>query len=521
MLPIILAVQTATFQGIGAALLPLVIVALLIDSALVTIWYMLGSILGNAAAKASARSELYQVGGTALLAVLLIALLTTFSLAFYNILSSTKLLNPSTVSSICQGIMSNSGLTMLGSKGAIMSSSKSGSSSPFPGFCDMVDPAKLQTPTAQMDYPLAVTGVIVANLTNQTITNLNSAFVLDSFLGFLSTLQPEMRFCVSDPEAIQCVGPVPNILATSTVYVGVSFIPYAGFDYLYKSLADFGTMLTNAYTLFVAQLTFIVVFVFLWPYLVFIGLVLRSTPFTRGVGGLLIATAIGMALFYPLVYSIEYLSLNNWSQQQLSSETLGTANAIYGYNYVTSIPGRSVVMCPGEGTAPASSQCACSSSVPYKPVCTGSTPYCSDAEIKPTCNYTVNFFVQPSVANIAQADGCWPHIGPWSTDLITAEAADIGTLLVPLYSMFMPLLSMATKGFGFNTNGIPTFPLPAGCTSGNALKTFEAMMQSFGIIGVSAYLLPVLNLVITLSAILGLSGLLGGDTSLAGIAKLL
>ncbi len=516
MLPIILTLQAATFQGIGAVFLPLVMVALLLDSAIVTIWYMLGSMLGNAAVKASARSEFYQVAGTALLAVLIMALLTTFSISFYNILGSTKLLNPTATNSICQGIMSNTKLAMLGSDGAIMHRTTS-SSSPFPGLCDMVDPAELQTPTTQMDYPLAVTGVIIANLTNQTITNLNSAFVVDSFFGFLSTLQPEMRLCTGDfvTPAEQCILPIPDP-ATTTEYIGMSFVPYAGFDFIYKSMTDFGTMLTNAYTLFVAQLVFVVIFVFIWPYLIFIGLVLRSNPFTRGVGGLLIAVAIGMVLFYPFIYSTEYLSLNTWSQQQSAPAVLATSvNAIYGYNYVTSIPGSSVVVCPGEGTAPPSSGCACGTDIPYKPVCTGSKPYCTGS-VDPTCNYTVNFFVQPSIENIALSNSCWPEIAGHHVALIVAEVADIDTLQLPGYSMFSLVAAQLSS-----VGAVPRFPLPATCYPDNAVKTFEGMLQSFGIIGITAYLLPVLNLVITLSAILGLSGLLGGDTSLAGIAKLL
>lgn len=525
MLPIIL--QAVTFEGAETALVPLMIVALLLDSALVSIWYMVGSILGNSAAKASARSELYQIGGTALLAVLIVALLTTFSSAFYNILGSTKLLNPAVTNSICQNIMAGTKLTILGSNGVVMSGSQE-SGSTFPGFCNMVNPSQPQTATTRMDYPLAATGVIIANLTNQTMTNLDSSFVVDSFLGFLTNLAPEIRLCLGSIPALQCVTPIPNPAATLTVNIGASFAPFAGLDFIYKSLADYGTMITNAYTLFVAQLTFIVVFVFIWPYLIFIGLVLRATPFTRGVGGLLIAAAIGMVLFYPLIYSIEYLSLGNGLVQSNA--------ATYGYNYITAIPGRGAVVCPGEANAiggPAVPSCGssssldtpgCSNSIVYSPVCFAPSgqvdksvqPLCTDS-VAPTCNYTVNFFVQPSIKDEALSYGCWPafqHGQP--APLNSAEFVDITVLLVPFYSLVAPLISLAAV-----PNSIPTLWLPAMCKPDAALKTFQAMTQSFGVMGISAYLLPVLNLVITLSGILGVSGLLGGDTSLAGIAKLL
>ena len=46
------------------------------------------------------------------------------------------------------------------------------------------------------------------------------------------------------------------------------------------------------------------------------------------------------------------------------------------------------------------------------------------------------------------------------------------------------------------------------------------IMNAYGIIGIPAYWLPIMNLVITLSGIIGLSGLLGGDTSMAGLGNL-
>ena len=411
----------------------------------------------------------------------------------------------------------------------------------------MVKPVNLQAPTNQIDYPLAVTGVIVANLTNQTITNLNDAFVVDSFLGFLSTLQPEIRVCYNDdpiaaPESVQCLSPLPDPIA-STTYITLSFQPYAGFDFIYKSLTDLGTMLTNAYTLFIAQLVFIVVFVFIWPYLLFMGLVLRSTPFTRGVGGLLIAVAIGMVLFYPLMYTTEYLVLGSNSNAAVQSNAQA-----YGYSYITGLPGRGAAVCPGEVItstgAPLPASCkisadttGCSNSMIYSPVCftslgkqdSGNNPVCpqvynaitkQEDTINPTCNYTLNFFVEPSIEEIARTNQCWPHVlGGASVDLYAAEAGDVMTLLIPLYSAIGPLVALVSNGFHLAT--MPSFPLPFVCTSDHAFATLKGMMQSFGIIGISAYIVPILNLVITLTAILGVSGLLGGDTSLAGIAKLL
>ena len=125
-----------------------------------------------------------------------------------------------------------------------------------------------------------------------------------------------------------------------------------------------------------------------------------------------------------------------------------------------------------------------------------------------------------SPLHFSNSKGCWPSLpGVQQVPLSTAEFADIAVLLIPFYSAVAPLISLI--GNGFAPTSMPAFPLPALCTPTAAMNTFNAMIQAFGVMGVSAYLLPVLNLVITLSAILGVSGLLGGDTSLAGISKLL
>ena len=523
MLPIIL--QLTNFSNVESLLMPLVIVALLIDSAIISIWYMVGSLLGNMGVKMSARDEFYQLAGTVLITILIMGLLTSFSSMFSDALSSSPLLKPSTVSSLCKNIMATSQLNMLKQDGAFMSGPSSGAST-FPGLCNMVDPAQPQTLTTKIDYPLAVTGVIIANLTNQTVNNLNSTFVFDAFIGFLWTLKPTITFCASNPIAWQCIIPgFPNPASIGTFRFIFAFSPYAGLEYIYRSMSTFSAMLTNAYELFVAQLIFVMIFVFVWPYLIFIGLVLRSTPFTRGIGGLVIAAGIGIVLFYPVMYSLEYLSLG-------TGLSASTYSDIYGYNYVTSIPGKDIVMCPSEGPANTVNPTACavgstptcSGTTPYKPICADpsgnkvGTPACPkfySNTISPTCNYTVNFFVQPNIKNAAELYGCWPS----GSSLSDAEAEDIAFMLIPFYSSVSLIISGITAHFV--PYSVPSFYLPSRCPSSAALNTYNAILQSYGMMGITTYILPLLNMFITLSAILGISGLLGGDTSLAGLSKLL
>jgi hypothetical protein len=59
------------------------------------------------------------------------------------------------------------------------------------------------------------------------------------------------------------------------------------------------------------------------------------------------------------------------------------------------------------------------------------------------------------------------------------------------------------------------------CTPPEAEAMLFSLVNSYGMYGINAYFLPILDLLITISAIIGLSGLLGGDTELAGLSKLI
>lgn len=511
MLPILL--QIGSFSGAETSLLPLVFVAMLLDSAIVSVWYVLGVFLNNAHVKSSALTEFYQVGGTALLTAIIIGLLASYSSSFFSIMGSTQLLNPTTVSALCQNIMHTSQLDMLKSDGVVLSGPSPSSSAPstsFVGFCNMVDPTKLDSVTAMINYPLAVTGVINANLTNQTAANLDSSFVFDAFLGFLTKLSPFVRLCVAmTPPALVCQ-PFATIPQPS-FDLNVSFTPYSGYSYIYGSMIAFGTMLTNAFTVLVAVLVSDMILVLAWPYLIFIGLVLRSTPFTRGVGGFIIAVAIGVVLFYPLTYAMEYLALGGGGGTAVQSGA-GT----YGYNSITTIPG-STITCPANtlDTPTCSSGTPMCSAADYSPTCSGGgTPSCQFPSSPASCNYTVNFFAEPSVEMVVKHYKCWPSAG-----LNIAEMEDITFMMIPFYSVAAPLISLISNGQ--QPNFAPDMHLPAACASGNAFKTLTAVLQAYGLIGITTYLLPIINFIITMSAILGVSGLLGGDTSLAGLAKFL
>jgi hypothetical protein len=297
-----------TFSSVKASLFPLVILALLIDSGFIAIWYIVGSLLGNSTVKAGARDEFYQLVGTALLIAIVIAAMYIVASSFMSIYSSTLLMNPSAIHTMCSNIISESR-----SNGLSLNSYYLSGSSTFPGLCSMVsNGASSSSLTSQLDYPLSATTVIIANLTNQAVQDYQASFEFDALIGFLSKLSPQINVCASPSSYFgPCFIPLLGSLEPPAFLLHVQFTPYAGYSMIYKLLTPLGTLMTTAIEFYVAQLTTNVVALYIWPYLIFFGLILRSIFITRKLGGLLIAAAIGIIIFFPAIYSLEYLSLAN------------------------------------------------------------------------------------------------------------------------------------------------------------------------------------------------------------------
>lgn len=446
----------------GKSLLPLVSVALLLDSAIVAVWYFVGSMLKNSALKAGAISEFYQLGGTV---VITIAILSTLGIAanmFSGALNSTHLMNSGTLTTMCDGLMNPGGnpnnLNILGPSYSLLSGGSSTSStSSFPGLCNMLSPT---TMGGKIDYPLVASSVIIANLTNQTVTNLNDFFYVDNFIMFLATFTPSISACL-------------GALDTCAAQAGVSFTPYAGIDSMKRNFKNMGSILTMATESFIAQLILSSMFLYIWPYLLFIGLVLRATFFTRKIGGLFIALAIGGILFFPIMFSAEYLALGNGvplTQAQLNA---------YGYN---SVNAQTLQLPAG---------------------CTGGTTS------KPSCgSYNLNFYTLPSFKEIAIQNQCWtPHY-------ILDEGLDVGGWLVAPIGFLVNLVNHFLTG-------APVGLFPIVCSTTNLAVMILQMWQAVAITGIITWIIPILNIMIVLSGVRGISGLMGGDTTLAGLSRLI
>ncbi|MEM0202249.1 MAG: hypothetical protein QXR73_03670, partial [Candidatus Micrarchaeaceae archaeon] len=144
---------------------------------------------------------------------------------------------------------------------------------------------------------------------------------------------------------------------------------------------------------------------------------------------------------------------------------------------------------------------------------TNSTYFIPNSTGKP---YVTNFYIMPNITSIAVYGGCWPYKG----NLFETEQADTQDLLIPYANggvIFHSIMAFADHN--------PTPPtgvlgIPYACNSMEALNTNYLMVRSYGVFGISAYFLPIINIIIVLTAIIGVSGLLGGDTSLAGLSRL-
>ncbi len=434
-------------------LLPLAFAALLISSGIISVWYVIGILINNESIKASALGEFTQMVGTLILIAVVIYSLTILSTALYTSLNGTKLMSQSSISSLCSKIETNSGLYILGSgSGSLLSSTDP----KYPGLCYYVNSLSGSSVNTHIDYPLAAAGVLDANLTNQIAINLNSLFVVEAYVGFYS------KFTVID--GIGFVVPLEGFIT-----------PDSGFRMVYDSMRTLGALISLSMEANMASLIILMISLYAWPYLIFGGIVLRTTIFTRKIGGLLIAIAIGMVFIYPTVLSIEYLTLSNpASYAQLN---------IYSNSYGPNVP------------------------IASGPIDANSILLSNTLQ----STYKLDFFVLPNIQKIAQKDGCWPPLG----SLIVGEATQFTLSLVPLVSQINQIVA-------FTGGSIPDVNIGfSSCSSTSAQTILFDLFDFYGIGGIIMYWLPIINIIITLAAILGLSGLMGGDTNLAGLGRLI
>jgi hypothetical protein len=475
------------FTTADSNLFPLVLAALLVDAGIVAIWYFLGALLNNGMVRAGAKAEFSQFLGSIIITGIIIVGLFIFGSTMYNALNATTLMSSTAMTTMCQNIMqyntpqtaslSPHSLSIISSTDSLLAGSSTANTATstnqatFPGLCNMLAPTSID---GYIDYPLVASSVILANLTNQTISNMDAFYDVTTFLTWQSNVKP----------TIALNGAASVLKGALRVQVGLTFDfqPYAGFaGSLGRTYRALGNLLTNEFIALVGQLLIYSAFLYIWPFLLFAGLIMRSIIFTRKIGGLLIAIAIGGLIFLPLIYSIEYLSLANGVPNYTSLQSE------YGFNSISPIPSRAGSISP-----------------PYQ----------------------LNFFIMPSVQGIATYAKCptsilWAatNASSWHPDFLAYELTDIAALHTPIGSLSYVTGSLL-KQMGVTPNDYEPSYLVVYCGSKSVLTFVYQSYNLYGIDTVVAWMLPLLNLGIVFAGVRAVSGLMGGDTSLAGLSKL-
>jgi hypothetical protein len=468
------------FINADNSLLPLVAAALLVDAGIVAIWYFLGVLLNNGSVKAGAKSEFNQFLGSIIITAIILAGLFFYGNTMYNALNTTTLMSAKSMNTMCANIMQYNNptlftiaphsLSLLAPSNSLLSGTGSNANAntnqpTFPGLCNMLSPTTID---GYIDYPLAATSVILANLTNQTAVNLNEFYDITTFLTWQSSVKPYVS--ITGGVQAGAAGAVAGAAAKITFTLYLQFQPYLGFaGSLGRTYRALGNLMTLEFIALISQLVIYSAFLYIWPFLLFAGLILRSVIFTRKVGGLLLAFAIGGLIFLPLTYSIEYLSLANGVPNYTNLQSA------YGFNSIAPIPNS-----------------------------TGNiiTPY------------QLNFFIPPTVQGIADYAGCRN-----TAAFLSEEFIDIVGLQTPVGGVKYftgQLLSMMHRT---PANYQPTY-LIISCSSNAVLTFIYESYNIYGIISIVGWMLPLLNLAIAFAGIRAISGLMGGDTSIAGLSKL-
>ncbi len=525
---------------------PVIVVAMLVSASLVSGYYMIGVALNNSKVKGQAMSEFYQVIGTAVMVVLILFILGIFGT---TLTSTSTIVSPSQMSTICSNYLSNSQFDFTNSK-YMPTSCTTGQPgcaySPTNLVCSQLIGAEVaQAPpvgppgptgylsgqTTNLDYGLAAVYVINANITDQTLHNLNALYLFDLEVGWLRTFTSSTVFCMP----FSCFIP----FLPRDVWIEYSYQPFPAYVLQRGSMPPVEISETLMFYMQFLTMTIILLFLYAWPWILAAGIILRTFFFTRRSGGFLIAFVVIMLLVYPVVYLSEYSALNAPLCRYGTVQNPGVTGSGTPVPAGTTGTGSCVELI-GTDSLP-------NMQIDELPTVTGSNNYYSFQDyinnnpkypqVQPPAKvYQLSFFNMPDMAAVLNYYGCYPN------DLIGTEIEFASNYLIPGEGLYHGTLSTATGGFAllasiFNLFGqigggvsaqATQLTLPDLVGGKNAFYCFTptgmanatiAMINVYGVMAVTTFIIPLFNVLIALSGILGLSGLLGGDTNLVGLGR--
>ncbi len=508
--------------------IPVIIIASTLAVLLASIYYMIGWLLNNNRVKASAISELQHAGASILIVVLLVWFFfligTSSSISFSSILGSG---GTSQINNICNNILPNSQISTFNS---VYQDNAQNLPGPTTAVCKyLIDSNAGVTPvTRQIDYGLASTYVVFANMSNQSAMELNSLYNFDSLLFFLRNLRPFIVVCIP----AECDLPVPDVVPT----LKLSYNPYGGYVLQRAIMPAITTEGTIALYMFVIQMVLILIVLMGWPYLLAGGIVLRTIPFTRRIGGLLIAATVVAVVIYPTVFLFEYSSLSNLNPNSFIGASSIPAVSLCGFGQLANSAGNNVLYCytsadslktsyilkgltPAKGTATTLNACS-SVSQGEQPFISGGNPFSTAA----TCyvKRNINFYVYPYAGDVINLYSCniqagattiWPFESEALAQTLVQEISLPVTFILSFFTGISPLsspLGLLTANNGACVARIGPY---------NIAAALSALANMYGIIAVSAFIIPIINVLMMISAMVGISSLMGGETTIIGLSR--
>ncbi|MDE1860431.1 MAG: hypothetical protein KGH72_01810 [Candidatus Micrarchaeota archaeon] len=510
--------------------LPVVGGAISLGFVIAGVYYMVGALLNNQKVKSGAISQFLQVLGTLIILVAVVMVLNYFG----TVLTIPQLLPPSTIMTLCHQLgYGGSGGPAVDFLNAGKTLTVNGNPIPEPGqtLCaDVIAPAGGGgSLTTNLDYGLASTYMIEDNLTNQSLREMNDMYDWESMVYWLRSYVVTYSFCIP----VECAIPLPSPPETTGDFLEstqVSFRYFSGYVQ--------GRLITPAVTvemnlmfyLYMMQLVIIIMMLLMWPYVLAAGIVLRAFSYTQRAGGLLIAIVLVSLLVYPTIILFQYNTLSNVqnlqpigtgqtpslalcgrSVQWTSSHSGAGLSGVYCYTEETSLPTSYIF----KGIIPQGFPWSGNKNIP---ACSG-TSFSSSQNCY--VKKTINFYVFPRLADIPNLYSYWPgpNLVPMELDLTFHDTIPLNGGIQSLFRIFYALLDR-----NFNS-GIPE--VYTGLVNSYdigphyIINTYTTMENLYGMLAVSGFIIPILDMMILVSATTGLSSVLGGETTLLGLSRFL
>lgn len=494
--------------------LPIVFLALAASMMIVALYYMVGVVINSKKMRDTAIYEFGQAIGTGIIVVIVLAAIVFASTIFIAMIPQA------TMQSICSTLggsqvnLLNSQFTNIGFDFGT-SSSFAPYNSPTQVICNnIIKSTGTGTDiTANLDYGLGAVYAIEANVTNQSIGNMNSLYIFSNWIGFLGSFSAGSELCGPD----DCVGGGAPALRITYAY-----LPLYGYSFISSgAITPLQTQSIFMFEMDMMQLILVTLMLYAWPFLLAGGLILRATIYGRRIGGLLFAIAITAVIIYPTIFMFEYSALSSNSLSPIgipSNQIPATFSNGISTNFL------------GTSTTSNSFSDLNINELPtnYAPANVQDIAVVYQQNSANSVTYKFNAFVYPKLDEVINYDGCWPQTweGVGTLDpghvttsgiLLASEGSFAAFYLIPLAGAGVGLGNLFGTGLGYVTS-VPY--VPTTCTPAQAMQTFFDIINTYAVMSVEGVILPLINILIALVAVKGLSSLIGGDTDIVGLGKL-